>query len=81
MTEPLVIKATFKVLETASVGLKSDLITIETYEFELDGTGLNLPNFNTRSVSLTITTPHVHQWAANWTSDDTHHWRTCLTSR
>lgn len=57
MTEPLVIKATFKVLETASVGLKSDLITIETYEFELDGTGLNLPNFNTRSVSLTITTP------------------------
>ena len=40
MTEPLVIKATFKVLETASVGLKSDLITIETYEFELDGTGL-----------------------------------------
>lgn len=77
MTEPLVIKATFKVLETASVGLKSDLITIETYEFELDGTGLNLPNFNTRSVSLTITTPHVHQWAANWTSDDTHHWHEC----
>ena len=77
MTEPLVIKATFKVLETASVGLKSDLITIETYEFELDGTGLNLLNFNTRSVSLTITTPHVHQWAANWTSDDTHHWHEC----
>lgn len=78
MTEPLVIKATFKVLETASVGLKSDLITIETYEFELDGTGLNLPNFNTRSVSLTITTPHVHQWAANWTSDGTHHWHECM---
>ena len=77
MTEPLVIKATFKVLETASVGLKSDLITIETYEFELDGTGLNLPNFNTRSVSLTITTPHVHQWATEWTSDDTHHWHEC----
>lgn len=77
MTEPLVIKATFKVLETASVGLKSDLITIETYEFELDGTGLNLPNFNTRSVSLTITTPHVHQWATEWTSDDNHHWHEC----
>ena len=77
MTEPLVIKATFKVLETASVGLKSDLITIETYEFELDGTGLNLPNFNTRSVSLTITTPHVHQWATEWTSDGTHHWHEC----
>lgn len=77
MTEPLVIKATFKVLETASVGLKSDLITIETYEFELDGTGLNLPNFNTRSVSLTITTPHVHQWATKWTSDGTHHWHEC----
>lgn len=78
MTEPLVIKATFKVLETASVGLKSDLITIETYEFELDGTGLNLPNFNTRSVSLTITTPHVHQWATEWTSDGTHHWHECM---
>ena len=77
MTEPLVIKATFKVLETASVGLKSDLITIETYEFELDGTGLNLPNFNTRSVSLTITPPHVHQWATEWTSDGTHHWHEC----
>lgn len=77
MTEPLVIKATFKVLETASVGLKSDLITIETYEFELDGTGLNLPNFNTRSVSLTITTPHVHQWATEWTSDGSHHWHEC----
>lgn len=77
MTEPLVIKATFKVLETASVGLKSDLITIETYEFELDGTGLNLPNFNTRSVSLTITTPHVHQWATEWTSDDNYHWHEC----
>ncbi len=77
MTEPLVIKATFKALETASVGLKSDLITIETYEFELDGTGLNLPNFNTRSVSLTITTPHVHQWTTEWTSDGTHHWHEC----
>ena len=78
MTEPLVIKATFKVLETASVGLKSDLITIETYEFELDGTGLNLPNFNTRSISLTITTPHVHQWTTEWTSDDNHHWHECM---
>lgn len=77
MAEPLVIKATFKVLETASVGLKFDLITIETYEFELDGTGLNLPNFNTRSVSLTITTTHVHQWSTNWTSDGTHHWHEC----
>lgn len=32
---------------------------------------------NNASISLTITTPHVHQWAANWTSDDTHHWHEC----
>lgn len=27
--------------------------------------------------TLTITTPHVHQWATEWTSDDTHHWHEC----
>lgn len=32
---------------------------------------------NNASISLTITTPHVHQWAAKWTSDDTHHWHEC----
>lgn len=32
---------------------------------------------NNASISLTITTPHVHQWAANWTSDGTHHWHEC----
>lgn len=32
---------------------------------------------NNASVSLTITTPHVHQWATEWTSDDTHHWHEC----
>ncbi len=29
------------------------------------------------SISLTITTPHVHQWATKWTSDGTHHWHEC----
>ena len=33
---------------------------------------------NNASISLTITTPHVHQWAANWTSDGTHHWHECM---
>lgn len=32
---------------------------------------------NNASISLTITTPHVHQWATNWTSDGTHHWHEC----
>ena len=25
----------------------------------------------------TITTPHGHQWATKWTSDDNHHWHEC----
>lgn len=33
---------------------------------------------NNASVSLTITTPHVHQWATEWTSDGTHHWHECM---
>lgn len=32
---------------------------------------------NNASISLTITTPHVHQWATNWTSDGSHHWHEC----
>ena len=32
---------------------------------------------NNASISLTITTPHVHQWATKWTSDGTHHWHEC----
>lgn len=32
---------------------------------------------NNASISLTITTPHVHQWATEWTSDDNHHWHEC----
>ena len=33
---------------------------------------------NNASISLTITTPHVHQWATEWTSDDNHHWHECM---
>lgn len=33
---------------------------------------------NNASISLTITTPHVHQWATKWTSDGTHHWHECM---
>ena len=32
---------------------------------------------NNASISLTITTPHVHQWATKWTSNGTHHWHEC----
>lgn len=32
---------------------------------------------NNASISLTITTSHVHQWATEWASDDTHHWHEC----
>lgn len=32
---------------------------------------------NNASISLTITTPHVHQWATEWTSDGSHHWHEC----
>lgn len=32
---------------------------------------------NNASISLTITTPHVHQWTTEWTSDGTHHWHEC----
>lgn len=32
---------------------------------------------NNASISLTITTPHVHQWATEWISDGTHHWHEC----
>lgn len=32
---------------------------------------------NNASIFLTITTPHVHQWATEWTSDGTHHWHEC----
>lgn len=32
---------------------------------------------NNASISLTITTPHVHQWATEWTSDDNYHWHEC----
>lgn len=33
---------------------------------------------NNASISLTITTPHVHQWTTEWTSDGTHHWHECM---
>ena len=33
---------------------------------------------NNASISLTITTPHVHQWSTNWTSNGTHHWHECM---
>lgn len=32
---------------------------------------------NNASISLTITTPHVHQWTTKWTSDGSHHWHEC----
>lgn len=50
---------------------------VYTEDLVLSDVNSNSVYENNASVSLTITTPHVHQWAANWTSDGTHHWHEC----
>lgn len=50
---------------------------VYTEDLVLSDVNSNSVYENNASISLTITTPHVHQWAANWTSDDTHHWHEC----
>ena len=54
MTAPLVIKATFEVLDTAAEGAVTDLIKIDTYEFENDGSVVTTPPFDKTSISATI---------------------------
>lgn len=50
---------------------------VYTEDLVLSDVNSNSVYENNASVSLTITTPHVHQWATEWTSDDTHHWHEC----
>lgn len=50
---------------------------VYTEDLVLSDVNSNSVYENNASISLTITTPHVHQWAANWTSDGTHHWHEC----
>lgn len=50
---------------------------VYTEDLVLSDVNSNSVYENNASIFLTITTPHVHQWAANWTSDGTHHWHEC----
>ena len=50
---------------------------VYTEDLVLSDVNSNSVYENNASISLTITTPHVHQWAANSTSDGTHHWHEC----
>lgn len=50
---------------------------VYTEDLVLSDVNSNSVYENNASISLTITTPHVHQWATEWTSDDTHHWHEC----
>ena len=50
---------------------------VYTEDLVLSDVNSNSVYENNASISLAITTPHVHQWAANWTSDGTHHWHEC----
>ena len=50
---------------------------VYTEDLVLSDVNSNSVYENNASISLTITTPHVHQWSTNWTSDGTHHWHEC----
>lgn len=71
-----IVTITYKVKEAAdageaSVGIKND-DDLSVTDVE-DG----LVDLTINPCTLTITTPHVHQWATKWTSDGTHHWHEC----
>lgn len=51
---------------------------VYTEDLVLSDVNSNSVYENNASISLTITTPHVHQWATEWTSDGTHHWHECM---
>lgn len=51
---------------------------VYTEDLVLSDVNSNSVYENNASISLTITTPHVHQWATEWTSDGTHHWHKCM---
>lgn len=50
---------------------------VYTEDLVLSDVNSNSVYENNASISLTITTPHDHQWSTNWTSDGTHHWHEC----
>lgn len=72
-----IVTITYKVKEAAdvgevSVGIKND-DDLSVTDVE-DG----LVDLTINPCTLTITTPHVHQWATKWTSDGSHHWHECM---
>lgn len=50
---------------------------VYTEDLVLSDVNSNSVYENNASISLTITTSHVHQWTTEWTSDGTHHWHEC----
>ncbi len=71
-----IVTITYKVKEAAdagdvSVGIKND------DDLSVTDVDDGLVDLTINPCTLTITTPHVHQWSTNWTSDGTHHWHEC----
>lgn len=71
-----IVTITYKVKEAAdagdvSVGIKND------DDLSVTDVDDGLVDLTINPCTLTITTPHVHQWATKWTSDGTHHWHEC----
>lgn len=71
-----IVTITYKVKEAAdagdvSVGIKND------DDLSVTDVEDSLVDLTINPCTLTITTPHVHQWATKWTSDGTHHWHEC----
>ena len=71
-----IVTITYKVKEAAdagevSVGIKND------DDLSVTDVDDSLVDLTINPCTLTITTPHVHQWATEWTSDGTHHWHEC----
>ena len=71
-----IVTITYKVKEAAdagdvSVGIKND------DDLSVTDVDDGLVDLTINPCTLTITTPHVHQWATEWTSDGTHHWHEC----
>lgn len=71
-----IVTITYKVKEAAdagdvSVGIKND------DDLSVTDVEDSLVDLTINPCTLTITTPHVHQWATEWTSDGTHHWHEC----
>lgn len=71
-----IVTITYKVKEAAdagdvSVGIKND------DDLSVTDVDDGLVDLTINPCTLTITTPHVHQWATEWTSDGSHHWHEC----